>query len=105
MIQLTESARQRIREILAEENEPGLRVRAFVQGGGCQGLQYGFTLDQAYDPEQDFEIDDVVVDTMSLQYLTGAEIDWRDDDQGSSFVIRNPQAQTTCGCGNSFGPI
>ena len=104
MITITESAKQRIQDILAEENNPTLRVRAFVQGGGCSGMQYGFTLDENTDPNDDFEVSGVLVDSMSMQYLTGAVIDYKDDLHGSNFTIDNPQAQTTCGCGSSFTP-
>lgn len=102
MITITESARAKITEILQEENDPALRVRAFVQGGGCSGFQYGFTLDAETDAEEDFEVDGVLVDSMSMQYMTGAVIDYREDAMGSSFVINNPNATTTCGCGSSF---
>jgi iron-sulfur cluster insertion protein len=104
MITITESAQQRIQTILAEENNPTLRVRAFVQGGGCSGMQYGFTLDESTDPDDDFEVSGVLVDSTSMQYLTGAIIDYREDDMGSNFVIDNPNAQTSCGCGSSFSP-
>jgi iron-sulfur cluster insertion protein len=102
MITITESAQNKIQEILAEENNPALKVRAFVQGGGCSGFQYGFTLDESTDPDDDFEINGILVDSMSMQYMTGAVIDYREDAMGSSFVIDNPQATTTCGCGSSF---
>lgn len=104
MINLTEAAKVKIQEILAEEANPTLRVRAFVQGGGCSGMQYGFTLDEDHDPEDDFEVDGVLVDSMSMQYMSGATIDYREDDMGSSFAIQNPNAVTTCGCGSSFSP-
>lgn len=104
MITITESAQQRIRDILAEENNPILRVRAFVQGGGCSGMQYGFTLDENTDPGDDFEVSGVLVDSMSMQYLSGATIDYREDAMGANFVIDNPNAQTSCGCGSSFSP-
>jgi iron-sulfur cluster insertion protein len=103
MITITESARSKITEILSEESDPNLRVRAFVQGGGCSGFQYGFTLDADQNPEEDFEVDGVLVDSMSMQYMSGAVIDYREDAMGSSFVINNPNATTTCGCGSSFG--
>jgi len=103
MITITESAKVKIADILAEENNPTLRVRAFVQGGGCSGMQYGFTLEEQQN-EDDFEVDGILVDSMSMQYMTGAKIDWREDAMGASFVIDNPQAQTTCGCGSSFSP-
>ena len=103
MITITESAKNKITEILAEETDPNLRVRAFVQGGGCSGFQYGFTLDADTDSDEDFEVDGVLVDSMSMQYLAGAVIDYREDAMGASFVINNPQATSTCGCGSSFG--
>jgi len=103
MITITESAKVKIADILAEENNPTLRVRAFVQGGGCQGFSYGFTLEESQN-EDDFEVDGILVDAMSMQYMTGARIDWKEDAMGASFVIDNPQAQTTCGCGSSFSP-
>ena len=102
MITLTESAKQRISAILAEENNPTLRVRAFVQGGGCSGFQYGFTLDESTDPEDDFEVDGILVDSMSMQYMSGATIDYKESPMGASFMIDNPQAVTSCGCGQSF---
>ena len=103
VITITESAKVKIADILAEENNPTLRVRAFVQGGGCQGFSYGFTLEESQN-EDDFEVDGILVDSMSMQYMTGARIDWKEDAMGASFVIDNPQAQTTCGCGSSFSP-
>jgi iron-sulfur cluster insertion protein len=104
MLTITASAKQRITEILTEETNPAARVRAFVQGGGCSGMQYGFTIDENSDPDEDFEVDGVLVDSMSMQYLSDAVIDYREDAMGASFVINNPQAQTTCGCGSSFSP-
>jgi len=104
MITLTEPAVAKIQDLLAEENTPGLVLRVFVQGGGCSGMQYGFTFDQSRG-EDDFDVPaavPVVVDSMSMQYLQGATINYREDLMGSSFVIDNPQAQTTCGCGSSF---
>jgi iron-sulfur cluster insertion protein len=101
MITITETAQSKISDILAEENKPNLKVRAFVQGGGCSGFQYGFTLDEEHN-EDDFEINGVLVDSMSMQYLTGATIDYREDVHGSQFTINNPNATTTCGCGSSF---
>ena len=107
MLTVTESAQSKIAEILAEENNPSVKLRMFVQGGGCSGRQYGFTLDEAIN-EDDFQIDaglsSVLVDAMSAQYVNGAEIDYVDDLQGSRFSIKNPQATTTCGCGSSFSP-
>ena len=107
MEQLTipDNAFGKIREILAEENNPNLKLRTFVQGGGCSGFQYGFTLDEDQN-EDDFVIgkDDimVLVDAMSMQYLAGAVIDYKEDLMGASFNISNPNAETTCGCGSSF---
>ena len=101
MITITESAQAKIADILAEENNAKLKVRAFVQGGGCSGFQYGFTLDEEHN-EDDFEVNGVLVDSMSMQYLAGAVIDYKDDINGSSFSISNPNAETTCGCGSSF---
>jgi len=107
MITITDSATVKLRDILAEENNPGLKLRIFVQGGGCSGMSYGFTLDEIAN-EDDFTLDEsgvqILVDSMSMQYLTGAAIDYKDDLMGSSFTILNPNAQTTCGCGSSFSP-
>jgi len=107
MLTITDSAVAKLRDILAEENNPALKLRIFVQGGGCSGMQYGFTLDEIAN-EDDFTLDEsgvqVLVDAMSMQYLTGAEIDYRDDLMGANFSIKNPNAQTTCGCGSSFNP-
>ena len=107
MITVSESAQVKIRDILAEENNPELKLRVFVQGGGCSGMSYGFTLDDAQN-EDDWDIDingvKILVDSMSGGYLQGAEIDYKDDVMGASFTIRNPNAQTTCGCGSSFSP-
>jgi len=107
MITLTENATAKIQEIFAEENNPALKLRVFVQGGGCSGMQYGFTFDEEVN-EDDFDLDfdgvKVLVDSMSSQYLQGATIDFKDDLMGASFSINNPNAQTTCGCGSSFSP-
>lgn len=106
MITISASAKVKIKDLLLEENNPKLALRTFVQGGGCSGFSYGFTFDEEVN-EDDFEIPldefKVLVDSMSMQYLTGAEIDFKEDLQGSSFSIKNPNAQTTCGCGSSFG--
>lgn len=101
MITITESAHAKILDLLAEENNPNLKVRTFVQGGGCSGFSYGFTFDETVN-EDDFEIDRILVDAMSMQYLSGAVIDYKEELNGSQFVIQNPNAQTTCGCGSSF---
>lgn len=105
MITITESAQNKIQDILAEENNPDLHLRMFVQGGGCAGFSYGFTLDEIKS-EDDFEFvvgpTSVLVDVMSAQYVQGAEIDYVEDLMGSEFKIKNPNATTTCGCGSSF---
>jgi iron-sulfur cluster insertion protein len=107
MIDLQESAVTKLRELIAEEGNPDLKLRIFVQGGGCSGMQYGFTFDQEQN-EDDFNIDingvGLLVDSMSAQYLQGAKIKYTEDAMGASFSIDNPQAQTTCGCGSSFTP-
>ena len=107
MITVSDSAQAKIRDILAEENNPALKLRVFVQGGGCSGMQYGFTLDDQQN-EDDWDLDingvRVLVDAMSGGYLQGAEIDYKDEVMGASFTIKNPNAQTTCGCGSSFNP-
>lgn len=106
MITISPSAQEKIRDILAEENNPSIKLRVFVQGGGCSGFSYGFTLDEEI-AEDDFTLDEngvsVLVDPMSMQYLQGAEIDYKDELMGASFTIKNPNATTTCGCGSSFG--
>jgi len=105
MVEITESAKEKILDLLREENDPTLKLRTFVQGGGCSGFQYGFTFDNEQN-EDDWEFDigehKMLVDSMSMQYLQGAVIDYKDDLMGSSFSIKNPNAQTTCGCGSSF---
>ena len=101
MINITESARDKITALLAEENDDNLRVRAFVQGGGCSGFQYGFTFDTDT-AEDDYVIDGVLVDAMSMQYLQGATIDYTESVMGAEFKIVNPNASSQCGCGQSF---
>lgn len=105
MISLTDSAITKIKDLVAEENNSAVKLRVFVQGGGCSGMQYGFTFDEI-ENEDDFVIDKegtkLLVDSMSMQYLTDATIDYKEDLMGSSFSISNPNAQTTCGCGSSF---
>lgn len=106
MITISDSAKTKILDILAEENNPKVSLRTFVQGGGCSGFSYGFTLDEEHN-EDDFEVSvgsfKVLVDAMSMQYLQGAEIDYKEELMGASFTIKNPNATTTCGCGSSFG--
>ena len=105
---ITENASTKISTILAEENNPKARIRVFVQGGGCSGMQYGFAIEEEQN-EDDFEIPagslSVLVDSISAQYLENAQIDYVDDLNGSQFKISNPNAQTTCGCGSSFSPM
>jgi iron-sulfur cluster insertion protein len=105
MINITENARVKIADLLAEENNPKLALRAFVQGGGCSGFSYGFTFDEEQN-DDDFVIEEsgfkLLVDSMSMQYMTGADVDYKEDIMGSSFVINNPNATSTCGCGSSF---
>ena len=102
---LETSAVAKLRDLVAEEGNPNLMLRVFVQGGGCSGMSYGFTFDEIKNEDDfDFAYDDVkvVVDSMSMQYLQDSSIDYKEDLMGASFVINNPQAQTTCGCGSSF---
>ena len=106
MITITDDAVTKIVDLLSEENDPSLKLRTFVQGGGCAGFSYGFTFDQEQN-EDDFEFPingqyKLLVDAMSMQYLNGAEIDYKEELTGSQFVIQNPNASTTCGCGSSF---
>jgi len=105
MITITESTNQKVLELIQEENNPDIKLRVFVQGGGCSGMNYGFTFDETTG-EDDFVIEQngvvYLVDSMSMQYLQGAVIDYKEDFTGSNFVISNPNAQTTCGCGSSF---
>lgn len=106
MIEITDSAKIKITDLLIEENNPKIKLRTFVQGGGCSGFTYGFTFDEEQN-EDDFEISindfKILVDSMSMQYLQGAIIDYKDDLMGASFSIKNPNATSTCGCGSSFG--
>ncbi|MDR0563495.1 MAG: iron-sulfur cluster insertion protein ErpA [Azoarcus sp.] len=101
----TDSAAGKVRELIEEEGNPELKLRVFISGGGCSGFQYGFTFDEkANDDDMTLEKNGVtlLVDSMSYQYLVGAEIDYTEGLEGSQFVIRNPNATTTCGCGSSF---
>ena len=104
-MKLETSAVEKLRDLVAEEGNPNLMLRVFVQGGGCSGMSYGFTFEEIKNEDDfDFTYEDVkvVVDSMSMQYLQGSSIDYKEDLMGASFVINNPQAQTTCGCGSSF---
>lgn len=101
----TESAATKVKQLIDEEGNAALKLRVFVQGGGCSGFQYGFTFDEeTNDDDTVMEKNGVqlLIDAMSYQYLVGAEIDYKDDLEGSQFVIKNPNATTTCGCGSSF---
>ena len=101
----SDAAAGKVKELLEEEQNPALKLRVFVSGGGCSGFQYGFTFDEEVQ-EGDTEVEKggvtLLIDPMSIQYLTGAEIDYSDSAAGAQFVIRNPNATTTCGCGSSF---
>ncbi|GHT95937.1 putative iron-sulfur cluster insertion protein ErpA [Betaproteobacteria bacterium] len=101
----TDSAVNKVRELIEEEGNPELKLRVFVTGGGCSGFQYGFTFEEdANEDDEQFEKGGVtlLIDPMSYQYLVGAEIDYSEGLEGSQFVIRNPNATSTCGCGSSF---
>jgi iron-sulfur cluster insertion protein len=101
----TDEAANKVRELIAEEGDETLMLRVFVSGGGCSGFQYGFTFDQEIgDGDAVVENQGVrlLVDTLSYQYLVGAEIDYTEGLEGAHFIIRNPNATTTCGCGSSF---
>jgi len=104
-VDFTDSAAHKVRELIEEEDNSELKLRVFIQGGGCSGFQYGFTF------EEDQQDDDtavenggvtLLIDPMSLQYLSGAKIDYKEDLEGARFIINNPNASTTCGCGSSF---
>jgi iron-sulfur cluster insertion protein len=105
MITFTDAACAKVADIMAEEDNPANKLRVFVQGGGCSGFQYGFTFDEEQN-EDDFTIEKngvvVLVDSMSMQYLQGATINYKEDLMGAQFVIENPAATSTCGCGSSF---
>ncbi|MCW9079421.1 MAG: iron-sulfur cluster insertion protein ErpA [Gammaproteobacteria bacterium] len=101
----TSAAAKKVSELIAEEGNPDLMLRIYVQGGGCSGFQYGFTFDEKIgDGDEQVVTDGVtlLIDPMSVQYLMGAEVDYSEGLQGAQFVIRNPNASTTCGCGSSF---
>lgn len=101
----TDNAANKVKELIEEEGNPALKLRVFVTGGGCSGFQYGFTFDEEV-AEDDTTMEkngvQLLIDPMSYQYLVGAEIDYTDGLEGSQFVIRNPNASSTCGCGSSF---
>jgi iron-sulfur cluster insertion protein len=101
----TDSAADKVRQLIDEEGNTNLKLRVFVQGGGCSGFQYGFTFDEETNEDDTVMTRNgvtLLIDAMSFQYLVGAEIDYKDDLNGAQFVIKNPNATTTCGCGSSF---
>lgn len=105
MITVTESAKEKLIDILIDENDPSISLRTYVQGGGCSGFTYGFTLDGSKNEDDyEFPLDNyrILVDAMSMQYLQGATIDYKDELMSKEFVITNPNAKHTCGCGSSF---
>jgi iron-sulfur cluster insertion protein len=101
----TDAAANKVSELIQDEDNPNLKLRVFISGGGCSGFQYGFTFDENIE-DGDSQVENqgvtLIVDPMSVQYLMGAEIDYTEDLSGAQFVIRNPNASTTCGCGSSF---
>lgn len=104
-IKFTESAATKVSELIAEEGNDDLKLRVYITGGGCSGFQYGFTFDETVNDDDTLVVKNgvtVLIDAMSVQYLAGAEIDYTESLSGSQFVIRNPNASTTCGCGSSF---
>jgi iron-sulfur cluster insertion protein len=102
----TSSAARKVRELVLADGNPELKLRVYITGGGCSGFQYGFTFDEQAD-DDDIRVErdgvELLVDPLSFQYLEGAEVDYSESLQGARFVIRNPNAATTCGCGSSFG--
>jgi iron-sulfur cluster insertion protein len=105
VVYVTDSAIAKVRSLVEEEDNPDLKLRVYVTGGGCSGFQYGFTFDESV-AEDDSVVENggvkVVVDAMSYPYLVGAKVDYEEGLQGSKFVIQNPNASSTCGCGSSF---
>jgi iron-sulfur cluster insertion protein len=104
-LKFSDAAAAKVKQLIDEEGNSALKLRVFVQGGGCSGFQYGFTFDEVVN-EDDTTMErngvTLLIDSMSYQYLVGAEIDYKDDIEGAQFVIKNPNATTTCGCGSSF---
>jgi len=104
-LRFTPAAAAKVRELVAEEGNASLKLRAYIQGGGCSGFQYGFEFDEGQNEDDIAIVTDgatLLVDPLSLQYLMGAEVDYSESLAGAQFVIRNPNAKTTCGCGSSF---
>jgi iron-sulfur cluster insertion protein len=101
----SDSAAHKVDALIRDEDNPNLKLRVFISGGGCSGFQYGFTFDEELQ-DGDTQVEKhgvtLLIDPMSIQYLMGAEIDYKEDIEGSQFIIRNPNAATTCGCGSSF---
>ena len=106
LLVFTDSAARKVRELTLADGNPDLKLRVYITGGGCSGFQYGFTFDEKAD-DDDIRVArdgvELVVDPLSFQYLEGAEVDYSESLQGAHFIIRNPNASTTCGCGSSFG--
>jgi len=104
-IEFTDAAARKVQELILEERNPGLKLRVYISGGGCSGFQYGFSFDEEQ-AEDDIAVDNdgvtLLIDPLSFQYLVGAQVDYSENLQGAQFVIRNPNAATTCGCGSSF---
>ncbi|MFI4956880.1 MAG: iron-sulfur cluster insertion protein ErpA [Gammaproteobacteria bacterium] len=101
----TDAAARKVKQLIDEEGNPNLKLRVYITGGGCSGFQYGFTFDEVAKPD-DWVVENqgvsLLVDALSYQYLAGAEIDYSEGIEGAHFIIRNPNAETTCGCGSSF---
>lgn len=104
-IEFTHAAARKVQQLITEEQNPALKLRVYISGGGCSGFQYGFTFDEEQ-AEDDIAVNNegvtLLVDPLSFQYLMGAQVDYSESLQGAQFVIRNPNAATTCGCGSSF---
>ena len=105
-LEFTDSAARKVRELILADGNPELKLRVYITGGGCSGFQYGFTFDERAD-DDDIRVErsgvELLVDPLSFQYLEGAEVDYSETLEGARFIIRNPNAATTCGCGSSFG--
>ena len=112
-VNFTQSAAKKVWSLIQEEGNPELKLRVYITGGGCSGFQYGFTFDEVIQADDSVfiqKIDDagysadvsLLIDSLSIQYLNGADIDYKEDIEGEQFIIRNPNAKTTCGCGSSF---
>jgi iron-sulfur cluster insertion protein len=104
-VNFTDAAARKVRDLIDEEGNPALKLRVFVSGGGCSGFQYGFTFDETVNEDDTSMVKEgvtLLIDPMSFQYLVGAEIDYQESLEGAQFVIKNPNATSTCGCGSSF---